>query len=136
MSLDLPREVIEACCADDEPPVRAWMESRECRLDAATRDADLRPGTRVEARFHGGEEYYAAVVKAVQHEGDASTAAGSAAASRTHYDLEYIEDKKQAGGEHVVWGAFEKCPREHIRVAGSTVRNVLLAYLAYNGMGD
>lgn len=54
----------------------------------------------MEARFHGGEEFYEAVVVNANADGT--------------FSLEYRE-------HGLVWGEFDACPRDQIRIAGSTV---------------
>jgi len=96
---DLPREVIEACCTNHIEPVRAWLKKGSL-IDAKTGLPDLMEGADVTARFHGGDEFYPATVT----KSNGST-----------YSLEYKE-------HGMVWGEYETCPREEIRLAGSTVR--------------
>jgi hypothetical protein len=97
---DLPRSVIEACCTNQLPPLRAWLASAAAMVDARCGLPDLAVGAAVMARFHGGDEFYPATV--AKDNGDGS------------YAMAYTE-------HGLVWGEYEACPREQIRLAGSTV---------------
>ena len=98
---ELPREIIEACCTNSLSVVKAWLGEAGTNVDACTGLPDLKVGTDVEAIFHGGEEWYSATV-----------AAGPAPADGS-YSLEYKE-------HGLVWGEYECCPRDQIKLAGST----------------
>jgi hypothetical protein len=97
---DLPRSVIEACCTNKLPPLQEWLASGAVRVDACCGLPDLAVGAEVMARFHGGDEFYPATVV----RGNAN---GTYAMAYTEHGL--------------VWGEYEACPREQIRLAGSTV---------------
>lgn len=82
--------------------VRKWLSSKDCDVDSIVSLPDLQVGCSVEARFHGGDEWYMARVEACNGEG----------AHRGTYKLSYLENG-------MVWGDFSACPREEIRMAGA-----------------
>jgi hypothetical protein len=62
-SCEVPDNVLEACCANKVSPVKEWLANPGINVNAPTGLSVLFPGTEVEARFHGGDEFYEAVVK-------------------------------------------------------------------------
>jgi hypothetical protein len=60
----VPDEVIEACCGNKVAPIKEWLARPDANINAASGMSVLSAGTEVEARFHGGDEFYEATVKA------------------------------------------------------------------------
>jgi hypothetical protein len=60
----LPAAIVEACCQNNVATVKAWLADGTCDVDATKALPNLLEGALVEARFHGGEEWYSARVLA------------------------------------------------------------------------